>query len=294
MHLVGGIGNQLFVYYAGRELAKQTNRNLSLDFSDVNRGHNMEDISKLKISCQRETSTVKRILKYLSLIDYFNALNYKCQVPKILKGSLLFPIMEAEIDQLGKFRKRNKIHVAGYFQTNRYYDLFQQSFPDSNLLLDESEFLLKRDCFSWNRTLGVHVRRGDYLGHRYSFGVLSAEWYRDAIMVALNLLEQKIDHIVFFTNDYEWVSKHLEPIIDSARYSVRVEKNSETTSVTAVLKELARCRGLVISNSTFSLMGAYHSAAMVFTPETFFRNQQSFLLKDTRKNWFKVKSKWEE
>lgn len=294
MHLVGGIGNQLFVYYAGRVLANQTNRNLSLDFSDVNRGHNMEDISNLRISCQSETSTVKRILKRFSLINYFNALNYKCEIPKILKGSLLFPIMEAEIDQLGKFRKRSRIHVAGYFQTNKYYDLYQQSHPGSNLLFYESEFSLDMDCFNWDRTLGVHVRRGDYLAHRYSFGVLSAEWYRDAIKVALKSLGQKIDHIVFFTNDYEWVSKHLQPMIDTARYSVSVEKNSETTSVTVVLKELARCKGLVISNSTFSLMGAYHSTAMVFTPETFFRNQESFLLKDVRENWLKIKSRWEE
>jgi hypothetical protein len=294
MHLVGGIGNQLFVYYAGKVLANQVNRNLSLDFSDVNRGHNMDDISKLNISCFSESSAIKRALKRLWLYKYVDALKYNYRIPNRLKGSLLFPLMETEIGELCKFKKRNRIHVAGYFQTPNYFDTHQHLFPYSNLLSDHSELISKPSTINWNRTLGVHVRRGDYLGHRNTFGLLSKEWYCDALKFALNMLETKIDTIVFFTNDSEWVSKNLEPVIDTVRYKVIVEKDSESTSATGVLKEMQRCEGLVISNSTFSLMGAFHSSATVFTPDTFFRKQESSLLKDERENWFKVKSRWED
>ncbi len=294
MHLVGGIGNQLFVYYAGMVLANQLNRNLSLDFSDVNRSHNTDDISKLNISCLSGSSAIKSALKRLRLYKYVDALKYKFRIPIRFKGSLLFPLLEKEIVDLDKFENRNRIHVAGYFQTPKYFDSYQQLFPYSNLLSNHSDLISNKTTIDWNRTLGIHVRRGDYLGHKSTFGLLSKEWYGDALEFALNLLETKIDTIVFFTNDSEWVSRNLEPILDPVRYLVLVEKNSETTSATGVLNEMQRCRGLVISNSTFSLMAALHSAAMVFTPDSFCRNSETSLLKDERENWFKVKSRWEE
>lgn len=294
MHLVGGIGNQLFVYYAGKVLANKANRNLSLDFSDINRGHNMDDISKLNISCLSESSAIKRALKRLRLYKYVDALKYKYRIPKRFKGSLFFPLLENEIADLDKFRNRNRIHIAGYFQTPHYFDNYQYLFPYSNLLSDNTELISNKTTVDWNRTLGIHVRRGDYLGHKSTFGLLSKDWYGDALKFALSSLETKINTIVFFTNDSEWVSKNLVPILDPVRYSIVVEKNSGTTSATGILNEMQRCRGLVISNSTFSLMAAFHSKAKVFTPDTFFRNQETSLLKDERENWFKVKSRWED
>ena len=294
MHLVGGIGNQLFCYYAGEVLAKQANRSLSLDFTDVNRGHNMEDIAKFNIYCQSEKSTLKNVLKRLSLYKYVEALNYKCQIPNRLKGSILFPIMETEIGELDKFNKRRRIHVAGYFQTHKYFDYYQKHLLNSNILLSRSDYSSTRSGFNWNRTLGIHVRRGDYLGHRNTFGLLSKDWYRAALKIALNSLGNEIDVVVFFTNDSDWVSKYLEPIIDTAKYKVIVEKDSEITSATEVFKEMTRCKGLVISNSTYSLMAAFHSPAMVFTPDIFFKNHESRLLEDTRENWVKIRSSWEE
>lgn len=294
MHLVGGIGNQLFVYYAGKVLADQVNRKLSLDFSDVNRGHNMDDISKLNIACLSESSAIKCALKRLRIYKYVDALKYNFRLPNRFKGSLLFPLLEKEIDNLNKFKNRKRIHVAGYFQTSKYFDNYQNIFPYSDLFSDHSELISNKTTIDWNRTLGIHVRRGDYLGHKSSFGLLSKEWYSDALKFALDSLETKIDTLVFFTNDSEWVNKNLVPTLDAVRYLVLVEKNSETTSATGVLKEMHRCRGLVISNSTFSLMAAFHSKAMVFTPDTFFRNQETSLLVDERENWFKIKSRWEE
>jgi hypothetical protein len=202
--------------------------------------------------------------------------------------------MESEISEIGEFRKRRRIHVAGYFQTHEYFDQHQKLFPNSNMLLGKSDYSSKQSGFNWNRTLGIHVRRGDYLGHRNTFGLLSKGWYRDALEVALNSLGNEIDAVVFFTNDSDWVTKNLEPIIDTVNYKVTVEKDSEKTSATEVLKEMTRCRGLVISNSTYSLMAAYHSSAMVFTPDIFFKNHESRLLEYTRENWFKIRSSWEE
>jgi len=294
MHLVGGIGNQLFCYYAGGVLANQINRSLSLDFADVNYGHNVEDIAKFNLSCQSEKSTLKVVLKHFSIYNFIEALNYKVRIPKRLKGSILFPIMEAEIGEIGKFRKRKRIHVAGYFQTHEYFDQHQKLFPNSNILLSESDYLSTRRGFNWNRTLGIHVRRGDYLGHRNTFGLLSKDWYRDALKIAFNSLRNEIDAVVFFTNDSDWVSANLEPIIDTAKYRVIVESDSETTSATEVFKEMTKCKGLIISNSTYSLMAAYHSPAMVFTPDIFFKSHVSRLLEDTRENWVKIRSSWEE
>jgi hypothetical protein len=33
---------------------------------------------------------------------------------------------------------------------------------------------------------------------------------------------------------------------------------------------------------------------MVFTPDIFFKNHESRLLEDTRENWVKIRSSWEE
>ena len=294
MHLVGGIGNQLFCYYAGVVLATQEKRRLSLDFVDVNYGHNMEDIDKFNIFCQRERSIIKAVFKRLPLYKYVDSLNYKCKIPDTLKGSLFFPIKENEIGELEKFKKRKRIHVAGYFQTNKYFDHCEKHFLNQNILLGQSDVPSEQIVLNHSRTLGIHVRRGDYLGHKNTFGLLSNDWYREAIKVALNSLGNEINAVVFFTNDSKWVGKNLEPMIDTVKYKVVIERDSESTSATKVFKEMAKCKGLIISNSTFSLMAAYHSSATVFSPDIFFKNHESNLLKDTRENWFKIKSNWEE
>lgn len=294
MHLVGGIGNQLFCYYAGIVLANAEKRTLALEFADASHGHNMEDIANFNIPCQKVRSRTKGVLKRLSLYKYFDALNYKCKIPKRLKGSLLFPVMEKEINQLGNFSKRKRIHVAGYFQSHEYFELCEKLSLNSNLLLSQSDSSLNELGYNGNRTLGIHVRRGDYLGHKNTFGLLSKKWYRETIELALGSLGNEINTIVFFTNDSEWVSKNLESMIDTVRYKVIVEKDSETTSATEVFKEMTRCKGLIISNSTYSLMAAYHSPATIFAPGTFFKNHETNLLKVTRENWFKVTSLWED
>lgn len=138
------------------------------------------------------------------------------------------------------------------------------------------------------------MRRGDYLGHRNTFGLLSKDWYREAIRTAFSFLGDEIDTVVFFTNDSEWVSKNLAPTIDAVRYKVIVENDSQATSATEVFRDMTRCKGLVISNSTFSLMAALHNPGMIFTPDIFFKNHESKLLKSERANWVKVKSIWDE
>lgn len=102
-----------------------------------------------------------------------------------------------------------------------------------------------------SKTLGIHIRRGDYRffeGGKYYF---SDETYKNIILRAQKVFKGKIERVVVFTND---------PDIDRGAYTqIQNVEFSATSSKPYVhdLEAMSRCGWLIGPPSTFTMWASY-------------------------------------
>jgi hypothetical protein len=125
--------------------------------------------------------------------------------------------------------------LDGFFQRHELFDNFRDK-------LIAEIFRVPEDYHP--NTVGVHIRRGDFLNDQENFPVQPKEYY----LKALELLNYKNNKVVICTDDIAW-SKQNFP-----KFEIR-EKTNELDDIYF----LANCSALVMSNSTFSFWGAYLS-----------------------------------
>ncbi|WP_179120090.1 alpha-1,2-fucosyltransferase [Streptomyces tsukubensis] len=128
----------------------------------------------------------------------------------------------------------------------RYQQQVREYLTPAKPVLDEVDALYG-DVFARGDVTAVHVRRGDYLDHPHKYPLPTEKYYREA------LAGSSPSNIIVFTDDPEWVAKHLQ-FLEGAR----------VTSQPAPFVDLAcmtRCTRLVIANSSFSWWGAFLSGS---------------------------------
>lgn len=137
------------------------------------------------------------------------------------------------------------MHVDGYFQSEKY---FMSHREDVIELLGASDTIKKyiynkySDILRTN-TLGVHVRRGDYVKSQEWHTLLGADYYNKGIETISNL-----DNIIVFSDDIEWCK---EKIVGSDVTYIENEKDY------IELYLMSMCKNNIISNSSFSWWGAW-------------------------------------
>ena len=153
------------------------------------------------------------------------------------------------------------LDLFGFFQSVRYFagyeDLIRQYFRPSGRLRDaiNSRFagLLSKP------TVGLHVRRADYVGLAHAFVPLPVEYYRAAMR-----LFPSDSHFVVFSDDPGWCR---EAFKDDG-----VEVMSGNPGY-ADLYLMASCKHQIIANSSFSWWAAYlnpNPEKRVVAPKTWF------------------------
>jgi hypothetical protein len=197
--MAGGVGNQLFIFAAGSYYSHQNNVNVIFDFgihADGMTNHS-SDIRALNPNVifqnQRFLLLAKAVMNRLSN----NALFATYSSPHVgYDPALENPLLENQI--------------FGYFQTYKYLkNPAVRQMVDSLYLGSTSEDFCKQAgemrCIP---TISVHLRRGDYVKLRDSFGILSAEYYKSAIEFLLKGSPSKFERVLIFSDESE-IAKQL-------------------------------------------------------------------------------------
>lgn len=149
--------------------------------------------------------------------------------------------------------------ISGFFQSWKYFDdirteLIHKYFKFNKEIL---ESVKKYQCIGMN-TLGISVRRGDYLMLQHNHCVLSTEYYQEAIN---KYFYEGIDSVYVFSDDIEWCKQIFG---DSVIY---VED-----SIGSQLCLMTKMQNLILSNSTFAWWGAYlnETASLIVAPDPWF------------------------
>lgn len=277
VRLAGGLGNQLFQYANGSEIAQSIEAELILEVSFLQ---------------QSSAATTFRKLE----LDYFQfPVSYKLEKDPI--SSVGFPLLrkferfEAIAKRLIKTRnfeyrvernfhynnyprpKANNVYVLGYWQSPLYFAQVARELAEQMKLseaLDKNSSAFQTGI-KFEECLGVQVRRGDYVGQqaRNFHGLLSTDFYRRAVRHVTE--KYPVTQVLIFSDDPGWAREHL----DLHPNQTIVPADYGQGRPAAHLLLMSHCRYFVLSNSTFGWWAAWlagRDAEEVVVPSQWFTN----------------------
>lgn len=293
VYLFGGLGNQLFQYFAGLAIAESTGAKLYLkpfgQTSAVGRegeaGISALDMEGTLVSSKIPGRLQEKLLRrFVTVVDRFGlrALSHK-------RGVFLSD--DPELPEMKSSHHRH-IRLMGYFQDSKFLETLDRQGKRIELPLKNPSlwFETLAEQARLQKPIIVHIRRGDYRNHAETIGVLDLSYFKNA----LEMIPQS-------NKSQFWIfSDSLTTANDFARFAELPEARTQIIQAPAdspdaesmLLMTLASA--LVISNSTFSWWGGYlnYDAEQVIAPRKWFRN-----LDDPANlipgNWIYCESIWE-
>lgn len=271
--LMGGLGNQMFQYAAGRALSVRFGLELKLDISWY------DDMS----GC-----TPRRFLLGIFPLSATFATEQECR-------RLIWREESCIAEVFRKISNRPKIHAAtyfnepcalgtltlnaskgaylyGYWQSEEYFvaiaDVVRKDFDFPALPSGASEDMLQA-IESVPDSTAVHIRRGDYVWDattNATHGVCSQHYY--SVALSLVASQARTPHLFLFSDDTEWVRGHF----DTCGLSATVVDLHSSDAGHHDMHLMSRCKHHVIANSSFSWWGAWLStkSGFVCAPKRWF------------------------
>jgi hypothetical protein len=259
--LIGGLGNQLFQYFAGRYLAHETGGVLRVDpsLSQFGRSGHSDWINAVTLpmgSAPRRNrysltdlkSLVTRKVRHF-LVKLTSSKELQLRVLRQYQSPVLG--FDPQLKEI-----KPPVTLTGYFQTWRYYRaLTDKGLVGEIQMRNPSNWFLKKlselDC--QGNVLGIHVRRGDYVGNS-DIGTLSVSYYESALR-ELKARGGTWDAIWIFSDDKALTENEFEKLDGGGKNLHFIDPPKESHSFESMLL-MSKCQSLVIANSTFSWWGA--------------------------------------
>lgn len=271
-HLIGGLGNQMFQYAAGRSTALTLGVDLRLHVADyagygLHQGFELGRIfnsSFMLISNDelhaalgwRSGLYCRRMLRY----RYFAAFRGRRFVVE--------PFLQfwPEIRDV-----QDNSYLVGYWQSEKYFSNIQS--------VIRSDFVFKEELSAKNaaiatkiqqcNAISLHVRRGDYVSDAKTnamLGLCSLKYYSNAVRYIAERVESP--EFFVFSDDIAWVKENLD-IGHPCEY---VDHNTGLESYND-MRLMSMCTHHIIANSSFSWWGAWlnpNTEKIVVAPEKWF------------------------
>jgi hypothetical protein len=296
--LFGGLGNQLFQYFAGQYLAHKSNAVLRIDstFSQLGRSGHLDWIHELALP-----GNISPLAPMYSwpFAKSFVKKNLRDFLVKLIsnRDRQLKLLRQYESPVVGYDPKLQDlippITLVGNFQTWKYYKALKDEglAPDVSMKTPSPWFVYTaNELDRRGKVLGIHVRRGDYVGNT-DIGTLSVAYYEDALR-ELSLRGIKWDEVWVFSDDKEIANGEFRNLFVGNKNLKYVYPSNESHSFESLLL-MSRCSSLVIANSTFSWWAATLGSPNknIVSPAKWFINMEDpqDLYPD---NWIQVPSSW--
>ena len=284
--VVGGIGNQLFCYFAGFYLAKKLGCELRVDVSDIRSKRSVHDVSIETLELQGDffANSNSSVQHFLNRVR--NKINRTVPILRISKNSFIS-------DEIGFDPLLDNVKfpasIQGYFQSYKYFKDSSQGETEISLKNPSSWYLQMEKTLSRNQFTSLHIRRGDYLNYSDTYGLLSAKYYEDAIRSLRR--QDELHQLHVFSDDIDAAREMLKPIVPTD--TVWISPPGESNPVESlILMSLARSN--IIANSTYSWWGATlnKKKSAVIAPKKWFRSMPDpeFLYPP---EWELIESHWE-
>ena len=275
--LCGGLGNQLFQYAFGYQLAQKAKTELYLDLSWF-KGQSCREPDILKFNIKYDKLVYiweeSKLIKILNI----TTINRALRIPGVIGYTLpnIFYLKESRYKynyKVNFFNKRN-VYVDGYWQCPLYfekeYSKLVKLFSLKNL---ENNIYKVGEELKNSNSLAIHVRRGDY-PKRKKIGVrllaIGDEYYSVAVS---DFLKKNPDcKIYLFSNDIKEALSLMSKITDK---QIIILSDKMSLSALDEWYLMSCCQNQIIGNSTFSWWAAYlnkNKEKLVYAPNNYWGN----------------------
>lgn len=296
--LVGGLGNQLFGYFAGLTVARERKLEIRFDVSQFNRGFTAHGSDIQSFDLEGEFLTTKRTSRFLAQV--FGFVKSSPLAPKFLKGAAdrLYPEYTSEVDGFDSdvFQTRPGSLIRGYFQSFVYLDKLRVSgnFKPLTLKFPSDWYKNMTSLLDAEKPAAIHLRRGDYRLLAEQFGLLSNNYYWDALQELGKTIGDEFN-VWIYSDDMAAAKEELGPMLEqvSGLKTIRWIEPPPGNDPAESLLLMSQASANIISNSTFAWWGAALNLnnGPVIAPKKWFRGKSDpdFLYPE---KWIKVKSTW--
>ncbi len=289
VRLVGGLGNQLFCYFAGRYLADRLETDLVLDFSPQKHNRHLDStLLDFELSERTTWNNPWGDLSAKALDQTSTRWPRAHDLIGTVLGFYSSPHLgfDQNLDNLS-----GGLTIAGYFQTHKYFDLVAQlqDWTPPVLKSKSRKFLEARGEILEKRPIVVHVRRGDYMkSDNLAIGVLSTQYFLDGVAAIQSRSSLKSGETWVFSDSPDLVRGEFGPEAETFRFF----DPAQTFSAAETLSLMSEAGALVTSNSTFSYWaGMLGHSKLVVAPGKWFLGQE-----DPRElvppSWLRQESRW--
>lgn len=250
-----GFGNQLFQYATAYSLARDLGQDLELDVSFFCENRN------LRAKNRRENELIHLNLtnpcfilnkngfhkyRYITKVKFLQTLYLRNPIPLICED-----VVNCREDQGSRFDIIGDAGAVlyGFWQNTNYFDRYRielsRQFRPNYKLDSQVEGLLKE--IEEENSVGVHVRRGDFVGLGWDKG-------RDYYDMGFDYLKKHESDCKFFivSDDVQWVKEQY-----GNQTNVRIINVSTITKDIDEFFLLSSCKHQIITESTFGWWAAY-------------------------------------
>jgi len=282
VRLIGGLGNQMFQYAFYRSL-DEMGHEVKLDLSgfDYYHRHNGYELDKV-FNLSYEKATCEEIEHFVSATPGIIS-----NIKKRFFNKNVY--VEKDISYKEEvFNIDGEVYYEGYWQSEKYFqgisDLILKSY-EFRAPLDGKNLDISKKIQTEN-SVGIHVRRGDYITNqdaaRLHGGICDADYY----MRAVKTIGEKVHNPIYyiFSDDKEWVKENLR----TGNNQHYVDWNYGEDSYRD-MQLMSMCKHNIIANSSFSWWGAWlnkNPEKIVVAPSRWFNKREA---KDiVPQNWLRV------
>ncbi|QWC97189.1 alpha-1,2-fucosyltransferase [Polynucleobacter paneuropaeus] len=275
-HILGGLGNQMFQYAAGRALSIRIGSELFVDLSsfknyELHNGYELDRVFGIEseIASQadlgsllgwRRSNGAKRILGLINR--------------QSLSGNLT---IEPHFHYWSGINQvQDNSYLDGYWQSEKYFSDIK------NIIKNDFTFKPKLDIDNENMlckikssiAVGLHVRRGDYILNKKAAKVMhlcDLEYYKKAINHFIKRFQNP--KFFIFSDDPGWAFDTFQNFLSNFEI---VTINSGVNSYVD-MQLMASCNHNIIANSSFSWWGAWlndNPEKIIVSPRKWFFNNR--------------------
>jgi hypothetical protein len=276
VNVIGGLGNQMFQYAAGRALALARGLPLCLDVSGFD-GYGLHQGFELQrvFRCEAPLASAAEVRAVLGW-RAAPALKRVLARPGLaaLRGKAF--VVEPYFHYWPDIRDVPATsYLQGYWQSERY-------FADTTTEL-RSDFVFRHPLSAanaaWAERIGrctavsLHIRRGDYVSDartHAAHGVCSPDYYRAAARYIAGCVDAP--EFFVFSDDIAWARNNLD--LGHPCHYLDHNRGSESYND---MRLMSLCRHHVIANSSFSWWGAWLNARddkVVVAPSRWFASRE--------------------
>ncbi len=304
VQLHGGLGNQLFHYSFAKILSKKLDREILLDASDYkmkveDNVRNFElNHFKTKI---KFIHTKFDLYKKLGILTFnlninkaYNSIFYKKQNKKLYfnpqKSKILFApdLYFKNINEMAKnisnVRYILKERFWGYIHLCPYKNEILADITLDYIKLDDKNKTLLEIIKNSKNSVGIHIRRGDFLIRDYPINLSNSKYYHNAI----KFIKSKFNKASFFifSDDKEFAKSYSSKI-----KNCKVIDINNDSKVIFDFYLMRQCRHFIMANSSLSWWVTFCNTSkdsIILTPKRWLKRQDEVGYDYAPKKWIRI------